>query len=135
MPRLGTLNAHMGLLPMYRGMNVAEWAALNGEPVGCTVHFIDPGIDTGAIVAVRPVDTSDVASIAGLRARVDAAQIALLGEVVRLVCRTGSRPEARPQRGDEGRQYFRMHPELRARLEAAASSAETAQPRPSPATG
>ena len=29
-PRLGTLNAHMGLLPHYRGMNVAEWAALRG---------------------------------------------------------------------------------------------------------
>ena len=33
LPRLGTLNAHMGVLPYYRGMNVAEWAVLNGDPV------------------------------------------------------------------------------------------------------
>jgi methionyl-tRNA formyltransferase len=38
--RFGVLNAHMGLLPGYRGINVAEWAALEGAPVGCTVHLI-----------------------------------------------------------------------------------------------
>src|SRR5688572_8975324 len=27
-PRLGTLNAHMGILPRYRRMNVAEWSRL-----------------------------------------------------------------------------------------------------------
>jgi folate-dependent phosphoribosylglycinamide formyltransferase PurN len=31
----------MSLLPAYRGMNVAKWAALEGEPVGRTIHFID----------------------------------------------------------------------------------------------
>ena len=53
---LGVLNAHMGLLPSYRGMNVAEWAAWNRDPVGCSVHLIDSGIDTGDILVVREVD-------------------------------------------------------------------------------
>ena len=33
-PTLAVLNAHMGILPKHRGMNVAEWAALEGRPFG-----------------------------------------------------------------------------------------------------
>lgn len=117
-PRLGTLNAHMGLLPKYRGVNVTEWAALNEEPIGCSVHFIDPGIDTGPIAVVREVATAGVSAVADLRRIVDQEQIALLGEVVRFVVSTGRRPATRPQRPEEGRQYFRMHRELRTILQA-----------------
>lgn len=116
-PRLGTLNAHMGLLPYYRGMNVAEWARFNHDPVGCTVHLIDKGIDSGPILCVRIVDTSSADSVATLRAIVDREQIALLGEVVRVVADTGNLPPARVQDTDEGRQFYRMHPELTAILE------------------
>src|SRR5262249_14685545 len=83
--RLGVLNAHMGLLPAYRGVNVAEWARLNGDPVGCSVHVIDAGIDTGTLLATRTMDPSGSGDIAALRAAVNAAQVALLGEVLRLV--------------------------------------------------
>lgn len=123
LPRLGTINAHMGLLPFYRGMNTAEWAAFNGDPVGCTVHLIDLGIDTGDILVVRTIDASGAsdasgaAGIGSLRAAVDRAQIELLGEVVRYVWATGELPPLHPQRGDEGCQFFAMHPELRRRLE------------------
>lgn len=116
-PRLGTLNAHMGLLPYYRGMHVAEWAALNGDPVGCSVHVVDRGIDTGPIVCVRPVDTRSARSVAELRRLVDTAQIALLGDVVRFVLAEGVLPPARPQTPAEGVQFFRLHAELAAVLE------------------
>src|SRR5438128_5212353 len=82
---LGTLNAHMGILPHYRGMNVTEWARFNGDPVGCTVHLIDPGIDTGDILCVRAVNVNDGVNIPQLRTLVDRAQIELLGEVVRFI--------------------------------------------------
>ncbi|HIE56434.1 MAG TPA: formyl transferase, partial [Chromatiaceae bacterium] len=51
--RLGILNLHGGLSPEYRGADCTFWALYNGEPekVGCTLHFIDPGIDTGNLVA------------------------------------------------------------------------------------
>jgi hypothetical protein len=117
-PRLGTLNAHMGLLPYYRGRNVAEWAALNGDPVGCSVHVVDRGIDTGPIVCVRAVDTRSARSIAELRQLVDNAQVALLGDVVRFVLAAGVLPPARPQAPGEGVQFFPLHPELGAVLEA-----------------
>jgi folate-dependent phosphoribosylglycinamide formyltransferase PurN len=111
-PRLGTLNAHMGLLPFYRGMNVVEWACFHGDAVGCSVHLIDTGIDTGDILCVRPVPFRGVHSVYALRERVDAAQMELLGEVVRYVTVSGQLPPRRRQSPDEGRQFFRMHHEL-----------------------
>lgn len=117
LPSLGTLNAHMGVLPRYRGMNVAEWAAFNGDPVGCTVHLIDRGIDTGRIICARVLDVSGIGSIAALRACVDEQQIELLGEVLRTILVSGDLPPTRSQACSEGRQYFAMHSEVRATLE------------------
>lgn len=46
------LNLHLGKLPEYRGMRPINWALRNGESVaGVTLHEVDPGIDTGPIVA------------------------------------------------------------------------------------
>ena len=116
-PKLGTLNAHMGILPRYRGMNVAEWAGLERSKVGCTVHLINEGIDTGDIIAVAEIDSGSADSILSLRALVDDAQISLLGKVVRWIVESGALPPARSQSAREGRQYFEMHAELRALLE------------------
>jgi hypothetical protein len=115
--RFGVLNAHMGLLPAYRGMNVAEWAALEGAPVGCTVHLIDAGIDTGPILAMRQIDIAGCRSIAALREIVDRAQLALLGEIVATIV-AGELPEALTAAEPPGPQYFRMHQDLAAILEA-----------------
>jgi len=55
--RLGIFNLHGGLSPLYRGADCTFWALYNGEPdqVGCTLHRIDSGIDTGKLVAhIRP---------------------------------------------------------------------------------
>lgn len=51
--RLGIVNLHGGLSPEYRGADCTFWALYNGEPqkVGCTLHWIDAGIDTGGLIA------------------------------------------------------------------------------------
>jgi len=51
--RLGIVNLHGGLSPEYRGADCTFWALYNGEPekVGCTLHYIDAGIDTGKLIA------------------------------------------------------------------------------------
>lgn len=51
--RLGILNAHIGILPAYRGRSVAEWSVLQGDRTGITVFFIDGGIDTGPRIVLR----------------------------------------------------------------------------------
>jgi hypothetical protein len=112
-PRLGTLGMHMGLLPAYRGMNVAEWAALDRDAVGCSVFWIDEGVDTGDIVATRRVDVHGVRSISELRSRADTVQIALLDEIAAAMLDGRPIPHATRQRLEDGRQFYRMHPDLR----------------------
>lgn len=51
--RLGIINLHGGLSPEYRGADCTFWALYNQKPekVGCTIHYINAGIDTGNIIA------------------------------------------------------------------------------------
>ena len=51
--RLGMVNLHGGLSPEYRGSDCTFWALYNNEPekIGCTLHYIDAGIDTGRLIA------------------------------------------------------------------------------------
>ena len=51
--RLGVFNLHGGLSPRYRGADCTFWALYNGEPhqIGCTLHVVDSGIDTGSLIA------------------------------------------------------------------------------------
>jgi len=53
MGKHGIINLHGGLSPHYRGADCTFWALHNGEPdqVGCTLHFINEGIDTGKLIA------------------------------------------------------------------------------------
>ena len=57
------LNIHPSLLPSFPGMQAAAQAVQHGVRVsGCTVHFVDAGLDQGPIVLqacveVRPEDT------------------------------------------------------------------------------
>jgi len=53
--KLGTLNAHPGLLPEVRGSASVAWAIALDIEVGCTCHFIEPGIDTGPIVSRQTI--------------------------------------------------------------------------------
>jgi len=63
-PTLGAFNLHPGPLPRYAGLNAVSWAIFRGEQkYGVTVHKIEPGIDTGAIVyqscfAIDPDETA-----------------------------------------------------------------------------
>jgi len=66
-----TLNAHSGPLPEIRGMNAAEWAYLLGARREITIHHIDEGIDTGAVVSSRtlneqPADVDDLRALSVL---------------------------------------------------------------------
>ena len=52
-PRLGSINAHGGLLPGYRGLDTNLWAVLEGRPedMAVTIHEVEREFDTGAVVA------------------------------------------------------------------------------------
>jgi folate-dependent phosphoribosylglycinamide formyltransferase PurN len=46
------INYHAGITPKYRGIHGGYWAKTEGdlENFGVTVHLVDPGIDTGAVL-------------------------------------------------------------------------------------
>jgi hypothetical protein len=59
LPRHGILNLHPGSLPRYAGLYAPMRQILDGQTqIGCTVHWIDAGIDTGPIIAngALPID-------------------------------------------------------------------------------
>jgi phosphoribosylglycinamide formyltransferase-1 len=77
------INIHPSLLPKHRGLAAWKQALAAGDTVaGCTVHFVDGGMDTGAIlgqaeVPVLPDDTPEA-----LHARIQAAEHRLYPEIV-----------------------------------------------------
>jgi folate-dependent phosphoribosylglycinamide formyltransferase PurN len=110
-PRLCTLNVHMGLLPKFRGVNVAEWSIFCNAPVGVTVHQVDPGVDTGAILYREEIDVSGCTNIEAMRAKVSATQHHVLAKCTRLLVDEQLVPQ--PQKREDGRQYYAMHEKLR----------------------
>lgn len=52
------VNMHCGITPEYRGAHGAYWALAQGDRAGCgvTIHLVDPGIDTGGILAQRRIE-------------------------------------------------------------------------------
>lgn len=78
------VNIHPSLLPAFPGIDAQKQALEYGVKLtGCTVHFVDHGVDSGRIIAQRavPVETSD--DLATLAARIHTAEHALFVEVLR----------------------------------------------------
>lgn len=58
-PPLGCINVHASLLPRWRGVSPVQFAILHGDGwTGVTVMQMDAGVDTGPILAQRPVPIS-----------------------------------------------------------------------------
>lgn len=80
------LNIHPSLLPSFQGLHAQRQALEYGVKIsGCTVHFVDEGLDSGPIilqeaVPVLPNDTED-----SLAARILEVEHRIYPEAVRLV--------------------------------------------------
>ncbi|MBI1282356.1 MAG: formyl transferase [Anaerolineaceae bacterium] len=86
------INIHVGITPRYRGVHGGFWAVYEGrlDLAGTTIHRVDPGVDTGAIIAqvpitVEPNDTYRTLPVkqylAALDAMTQAVQSALDGQL------------------------------------------------------
>jgi phosphoribosylglycinamide formyltransferase-1 len=80
------INVHPALLPSFRGLDAIGQALEEGVQItGVTVHFVDEGVDTGAIIRQRPVPVPPSRDRSELEEAIHATEHALLPEVVRLI--------------------------------------------------
>ncbi len=81
------LNIHPALLPSFPGEDAQKRAFEYGVKYsGCTVHFVDEGIDTGPIVQQRVVAVVEDDDAETLAERILEQEHQLFPEVVRLFC-------------------------------------------------
>lgn len=77
------INIHPSLLPRFPGKEAWAQALSAGEAVtGCTVHFVDSGIDTGEIIAQREVAILPNDTPGSLHERIQIAERELFPEVI-----------------------------------------------------
>ena len=77
------INIHPSLLPKHRGLRAWEQALTAGDSVaGCTVHYVDEGVDTGDIIAQAEVDVLPGDTAESLHARIQEAEHVLYPEVI-----------------------------------------------------
>ncbi len=94
------INVHPSLLPAFPGIGVIAQALEYGAKVtGVTVHFVDEGVDTGAIILQRALEIGDTTDAEELHDRLRPLEHALLPDAVRLIAagRVGLDP-ANPRR-------------------------------------
>ena len=105
------INTHAGITPRYRGVHGGYWALAEGrgDLVGTTVHVVDAGIDTGAVIAQATFDVSRKDSFVTYPYLHTAAAIPLLVQAV-TDCVNGSLTECQPL--DEGVSRLRYHPTM-----------------------
>lgn len=116
------LNIHAGITPAYRGVHGGYWALWQGRPqdFGATLHLVDQGVDTGAVLAhcrLQPAADDNFATYPLLQ--LAGALPALTASLERISRGQPPGPAAPPDAppdtppagaGDRGRQWY--HPTL-----------------------
>lgn len=77
------INLHPSLLPKFPGREAWSQALAAGEKVtGCTVHYVDAGVDSGEIIARREVPILPNETPASLHERIQLAERELFPAVI-----------------------------------------------------
>lgn len=82
------VNVHPSLLPAFPGMRAVEQAIDYGVRVfGVTVHLVDNGVDTGAIILQRSIELPEMSDPTEVHHILQGIEHELLPEAVRLLAR------------------------------------------------
>ncbi len=77
------INIHPSLLPSFPGLESWKQALDHGVKVtGCTVHFVDAGVDTGKIISQKVVEVLDNDTPASLHERIQVAERTIYPQVM-----------------------------------------------------
>lgn len=78
-----TINTHPSLLPAFPGMDgVGDALAYGVKVTGCTVHYVDAGVDTGKIIAQRAVEVREGDTAPVLHERIKEVERELIVELL-----------------------------------------------------
>lgn len=94
------INIHPSLLPSFPGLEAWKQALDYGVKVtGCTVHFVDQGVDTGPVIGQQAVPVLDGDTYASLHERIQVAERELYPRCVAALARREYRIEGRTVQG------------------------------------
>lgn len=100
------VNTHPALLPAFPGAHgVRDALAYGARVTGCTVHFVDDGVDTGPIIAQGVVEIREQDDENALHERIKEVERKLLVDVVGRLSRDGYRIEGRKVQVGAHREY------------------------------
>ena len=81
--RFRVINSHPSLLPAFPGAHaVRDALAAGARQPGCTVHWVDEGVDTGEVIAQRIVEVLPGDTVPTLHERIKVVERELLVSVV-----------------------------------------------------
>lgn len=90
------MNIHPSLLPAFPGLDGVEQAFNYGVKVtGCTVHFVDEGLDTGPVILQEAVPVIQHDTVETLQQRIHASEHRLYPTAIDLFCREKLKVEGR----------------------------------------
>lgn len=112
-PKIGVINPHYAILPDFRGMDVTEWSVLHDAPIAVSVHTVNEGVDTGVVLKSREIEANSEDTVGSLRDKCAAMAVDLLAEAAKDFAEGKTFPKSDLKKA-EGRQFFTMHPRLRA---------------------
>lgn len=80
------INIHPSLLPAYPGLHVIEQAfSDHATETGCTIHYVDAGVDTGPIIAQSRIPVLSSDTVTSLTERIHAAEHTLYPATIQKV--------------------------------------------------
>lgn len=104
-PKFGAVNLHPALLPSFRGVSPVFWAMAQGvRNVGITLHYLDTGIDTGALIRQQTMRITSHESEHAAYMRLTHLGMDMLLPYLRRVL-VGKKPRGKPMKKAAGSYY------------------------------
>lgn len=103
------VNVHYGILPNIKGVSALEWTYFKYKKCEISLHYIDAGIDTGAIITKKEISIKDFSNFENLRVKVQAEIPNILFEFLKSIEKKQTHIT---QENKGGKLYTFMHREL-----------------------
>jgi folate-dependent phosphoribosylglycinamide formyltransferase PurN len=113
-PNAELVNAHMGEMPRYRGMNVIEWATWEGQQPRVAVMIMNDKIDGGDVILHTDIPVKHLHSVHELR---KAGFTACYSAMAEGIYKYQKGEVSRTKQNKGAKYYYRMHPDVKTMLE------------------